>query len=170
MLTPIQRKIGEDDTGHKYATSHRCFGEPCKDENLLIDKYDEPMTELGFPWEINRFFERNADEADKHAQRYSDVADGTYKSHDERVEAEKKAAEAEQKAFNRKKFRAPKDIMEDDWTGHKYVTSHRCFGAPCKEPENVQLEYKTGKFEAERDAEMGYPAKWTVLEYPSEEK
>lgn len=21
--------------------------------------------------------------------------------------------------------------MIDDWTGHKYITSHRCFGQPC---------------------------------------
>lgn len=21
--------------------------------------------------------------------------------------------------------------MIDDWTGHKYVTTHRCFGEPC---------------------------------------
>ena len=40
-------------------------------------------------------------------------------------------------AANKIAFVVPKDIMEADWTGHKYVTSHRCFGSPCKD--------KTGK-------------------------
>ena len=57
-------------------------------------------------------------------------------------------------------FTVPKDIMDSDWTGTKYVTSHRCFGARCKEDDEaaVQLAQPLGQFEFSRDAEAGYPA------------
>ena len=29
--------------------------------------------------------------------------------------------------------------MTNDWTGHKYVTSHRCFGHPCKKDQEAGL-------------------------------
>ena len=57
-------------------------------------------------------------------------------------------------------FSVPRDIMESDWTGTKYVTSHRCFGHRCKEDEEsaVQLSQPLGLFELQRDSEAGYPA------------
>ena len=38
-----------------------------------------------------------------------------------------------------KKFIITPEIVHD-WTGHKYVTTHRCFGGPCKgDPELLQI-------------------------------
>jgi len=54
--------------------------------------------------------------------------------------------------------------MLDDGIGTKYVTTHRCFGEPCKNEKGevieLQLEEQNtdpGVFENERDADAGYP-------------
>ena len=36
-----------------------------------------------------------------------------------------------QEARDKPAFIVPERLLGDD-TGHKYVTTHRCFGAPCK--------------------------------------
>lgn len=48
----------------------------------------------------------------------------------------KKEADAEleadlQETWDKTKAFQVTDKMIDDWTGHKYITSHRCFGSPC---------------------------------------
>lgn len=43
--------------------------------------------------------------------------------------------------------------MLDDWTGHKYVTTHRCFGSPC--PDGfVQVENEEDSEESDEDDEQ----------------
>ena len=37
-------------------------------------------------------------------------------------------------------FTVPQDIMDSDWTGTKYTTTHRCFGSRCpKDDEDAPL-------------------------------
>jgi len=46
-------------------------------------------------------------------------------------EADAKAQAEFDESTQVKKFIITPEIVHD-WTGHKYVTSHRCFGGPCK--------------------------------------
>jgi hypothetical protein len=46
------------------------------------------------------------------------------------VDVEKAEAEKAAEMLRRPRFVPPEDII-DDFTGHKYVTTHRCFGGPC---------------------------------------
>ena len=63
-------------------------------------------------------------------------------------------------------FEVPQDIMDSDWTGTKYVTTHRCFGEPCPDDKaHLQLAQPLGLFEHTRDAEAGYPGKWSTKDF-----
>ena len=64
--------------------------------------------------------------------RHVDSRTGRFKTEFE--VAEEIAAEEEQKlqeTYAKPAFKV-RDGMIDDWTGHRYVTSHRCFGSECK--------------------------------------
>jgi len=65
--------------------------------------------------------------------------------------------------------------MVNDWTGHKYVTTHKCFGHPCKKDEGlVQLnsspDFKSGTYHVGDMQEHRYsnPASWMEGGYPFE--
>ena len=68
------------------------------------------------------------------------------------VEQDQAAEEAKKfKEASEKPYYIARDEYVDDWSGHKYVTTHQCFGRPCKKDENalVQLnseDFKTGTF------------------------
>ena len=126
--------MNEDDTGQKYVDNAACYGVPCPKNLVQHKKYDEPPTRLGLPWEGHD--NKEYDEImDLHTRRYKDMATGKYKTGQEMYDAEREEAAAKKAAEERKAFKAPADIMESDWTGEKYVTTHRCFGEPCKEDE-----------------------------------
>jgi len=71
---------------------------------------------------------------DKAVQRYSDAADGNYKT--EKQYAEEAAAIHPANVYKKD----PNFKVAEDDTGEKYVTTHRCFGGPCKdEKTNLML-------------------------------
>ena len=61
-----------------------------------------------------------------------------------------------QEAANKPAFKVP-DGMLDDWTGEKYVTSHQCYGAPCKNqapPTSLSQAEATPKTQAFKIGDM----------------
>lgn len=47
--------------------------------------------------------------------------------------------------------------MINDWTGHKYVTTHRCFGEPCPKDQEkglVQVDENSESEQSDEDDEM----------------
>ena len=116
----------------------------------------------GLPWEDNGFFQGNNAELDQHVATYSEARHGIVKTNADRAKEAAIKKREEEEAFNRPMFEVPQDMMESDWTGTKYVTTHRCFGQPCKDEEEekkaalasrsyIQLDQPTGAFERERD-------------------
>jgi len=71
--------------------------------------------------------------------------------------------------------------MINDWSGHKYVTTHRCFGHPCKkdkaflqledeQPTHPKIEVKEGTYKVGDLQEHRYPyqAAWKEGGIPHE--
>lgn len=133
-----------DWSGDKYLTTHRCFGERCKSdlEKEVLVQLDSSKTQ---PY--------GAAEADRDAQAgYAakmDVDEDTLEEIRAHIDPKtgrhltnfevKQNAEAElekelQKQREKPSYKVP-EWVTNDWTGHKYLTTHRCFGHPCKSDE-----------------------------------
>jgi hypothetical protein len=132
-----------DDTGTKYATTHRCYGEKCAEKpNTKYQRVDylqleesqpigdferERDEEAGYPHEWKELKDTR-----EYVREYIDPANGRLKSPFE-VEGERYEKEMKklQEARDTKKFTVP-DEMINDWPGDRFHTTHRCFGGPCK--------------------------------------
>ena len=132
-----------DWTGTKYVTTHRCFGSPCEEKpntkyqrvNYLQLDEEQPVgafeqerdAEAGYQHQ----WKENKDTRD-FVHEYIDKSSGRLKTpfevENERFEAENKKLD---EARNKKKF-VVRDDMINDWPGDRYLTTHRCFGGPCK--------------------------------------
>ena len=78
----------EDWTGTKWATTHRCFGKPCKEDEmpplwekpkslLQLERYNGPA---GLPWEDNEFFHRNDEDMNLNVKRFNEASNGIIKT------------------------------------------------------------------------------------------
>ena len=122
---------------------------------------------------------------DKQTQRYTRLNRGVVNNEKELHDLEWNEAKAVRDSHNLKKFVVPKNMVEADWTGTKYVTSHRCFGKRCRDAKGKLIDegafedekalvqtgesQVAGHFEEERDKLADYPeTNWTVAEYPHE--
>lgn len=65
------------------------------------------------------------------------------------------AAADAQAAMDKKKFEVPFDIMEEDDTGTKYHTTHKCFGSPCPKDDAFVQVNDIGVSIAEAMAQTG---------------
>jgi hypothetical protein len=159
----VPRNIMEaDDTGTKYATTHRCYGEKCVEKpNTKYQRVDylqlaeaqpigdferERDEEAGYPHEWKELKETR-----EHVREYIDPVNGRLKSPFE-VEGERYEKEMKklQEARDTQKFTVP-DEMINDWPGDRFHTTHRCFGGPCKgdkPPTAKDTQYGLGWSEA----------------------
>lgn len=132
----------EDDTGHRFATSHRCYGNECPtdppksdkysfrpkyDSLVQIKKYEDEISD-GMPWEGNAQDQYDENQMELNVKRFELASDG--QTQKEIHDGERKAQEETQKKQERKVPQVPADMIIDD-TGNHYATSHRCFGKEC---------------------------------------
>mmetsp|Transcript_42010 Transcript_42010/g.64337 ORF Transcript_42010/g.64337 Transcript_42010/m.64337 type:complete len:136 (+) Transcript_42010:862-1269(+) len=110
-----------------------------------------------------------------------DPVQGRFK-HPLEIEAEKAADEEkrQEEAAKKPAFKVP-DSVVDDWTGHKYTTTHRCFGHACKEdkgflqlqdeqPTHPKIDVKEGSYNVGDLQEHRYPYQvaWKEGGFPHE--
>ena len=72
--------------------------------------------------------------------RFIDPKTGAMKTQHE-VDLEDEAAnqKALEETYKRPYFTIIERHVIPDWTGHKYVTTHKCFGSPCKKWEFISI-------------------------------
>ena len=130
--------------------------------------------ESGYPsaWANEKWPGHDHKDIKEFVQRFVDKSTGAMRNEkevDEELGAEEEKKIDEWRNANRLQFR---DWMVNDWSGEKYITTHRCFGHPCKSDLEknggflVQLDsdldldkaQPRGHYESERDILNGYPA------------
>ena len=177
-------QIVPDWTGNKYVTTHRCFGGPCKSDLELLQVSESGAQPTG-AFEAERDAEAGypaVHDVDKETHEFIkshiDTNSGRYKTtwevqQDLDAEQEKKL----QETYEKKRFEVP-DYLVNDWTGHKYVTTHRCFGRPCEQDQlqleddkNPPKEWKEGTYKIGDLQEHKYRTQraWAEGEMPHEE-
>lgn len=125
--------MDSDWTGTKYVTTHRCFGEPCPKDKEQV-QLDQPLGLFELQRDSEAWYPAHTSSKDIHdfAKDYIDKRTGRFKTEFE--VAEEKAAEAQkdlEETYEKPFFKLREGFL-DDWPGTKYVTTHRCYGHPCK--------------------------------------
>ena len=68
------------------------------------------------------------------------------------AEEEKKLQEASEKPY----YTLPDELV-NDWPGDRFVTTHRCFGGPCKGDDDLPMWHEGTLLQT--DAELGHNSK-----------
>lgn len=185
----VPKDLIVDDSGTKYTSTHQCYGSPCKEDKPKLPRFasvqlesEQPLGAFeaerdslaGYPSEWTTFEHPANDKKElrQFVHKYIEPKTGRLKTEfevglEDAQAAEKKFQEAAQKPY----FRVPSDMI-NDWTGHRYVTTHRCFGERCQSDidkgillqtssevgKRMKSKFAYGDAERERDEENGYPS------------